>query len=111
MSYQAGRPFFKITEVALKELSELRHIHHFTVGKPSIKEKRKILCVNRTQSHMDYTQNNEGIQLIWLIEAHILLENTSIVMYCCQSEEPQHLDSHGTPKLFTVNPDWEFFQD
>lgn len=42
MSSQAGRACFKIAQVELKELSELRHIHHFTVGKPSRSRRQKL---------------------------------------------------------------------
>lgn len=34
MSSQAGRAFLEVTEVTVLEVSELRHVHHFTVGKP-----------------------------------------------------------------------------
>lgn len=42
MSSQAGRTFFKVTEVTVTELSELRHIYHFTMGEPSIKGKYSV---------------------------------------------------------------------
>lgn len=42
MSSQTGRTFFKVTEVTVTELSELRHIYHFTMGEPSIKGKYSV---------------------------------------------------------------------
>lgn len=39
MSSQAGRTFFKVTEVTLEELPELGHVNHFAMGKPSIQGK------------------------------------------------------------------------
>ena len=64
MSGQAGWTFFKFTEVTLKELSELWHIHHFAMGEPSIKgnmHSQKIKGFNYMSNWSSYI----GQDILW----------------------------------------------